>query len=174
MSQFKYCPLFWMFHSRETNRIINKLHERALRLLYNDYNYNSTFGTSLQKGNTFSIRHPIHENIGCLLLEFFKSIYGVTGNEILKKYSQTDLRVPSVNSNYEGLNLLRYCSAVIWPFLPVNLQNVKLLSEFNLFIRKLIPSDCRRILCETYVDDFVFVYVCICPVWCQVLRGYTI
>lgn len=152
-----------MFHSRETNRIKNKLHERALRLVYNDCNYNSTFGTSLQKGNTFSIRHPVHENIDYLLLE---SIYGVTGNEILKKYSQTDLRVPSVNSNYEGLNLLRYYSAVIWPSLPVNLQNVKLLPEFNLFIRKLIPNNSRRILCETYVDDFVFVYVCIFPVWC--------
>ena len=31
-SQFKYCPLVWMFHSREViNQRINRLHERALR-----------------------------------------------------------------------------------------------------------------------------------------------
>ena len=36
-SQFKYCPLVWMFHSRELNNKINRLQERALRLIYNDY-----------------------------------------------------------------------------------------------------------------------------------------
>ena len=32
-SQFSYCPLIWMFHSRTLNNRINKLHERALRLV---------------------------------------------------------------------------------------------------------------------------------------------
>ena len=36
-SQFKYCPLIWMFHSRELNNKINKLHERALRIVYRNY-----------------------------------------------------------------------------------------------------------------------------------------
>ena len=40
-SQFKYCPLSWMFYSRKTNNRINKLHEWALRLVYDDYE--STF-----------------------------------------------------------------------------------------------------------------------------------
>ena len=31
-SQFQYCPLAWMFHSRKLNNNINKLHERALRI----------------------------------------------------------------------------------------------------------------------------------------------
>ena len=33
-SQFGYCPLIWMYHSRVLNNKINKLHERALRLVY--------------------------------------------------------------------------------------------------------------------------------------------
>ena len=36
-SKFKYCPLTWMFYSRKTNNSIRKLHERALRLVYGDY-----------------------------------------------------------------------------------------------------------------------------------------
>ena len=36
-SQFSYCPLVWMFCSRQTNNMINKLHERALRLVRNDH-----------------------------------------------------------------------------------------------------------------------------------------
>ena len=35
-SQFKYCPLVWLFHGRQINDKINKLHERALRIVYND------------------------------------------------------------------------------------------------------------------------------------------
>ena len=35
-SQFKYCQLEWMFHGRKINDKINKVHERALRIIYND------------------------------------------------------------------------------------------------------------------------------------------
>ena len=35
-SQFKYCPLAWMFHGRQTNNKINKVHERALKIVYDD------------------------------------------------------------------------------------------------------------------------------------------
>ena len=36
ISQFSYCPLMWMFHSRNTENRVNKTHERALRLVYDD------------------------------------------------------------------------------------------------------------------------------------------
>ena len=36
LSQFGYCPLLWMFHSRKLNHRINSLHLRALRLVYQD------------------------------------------------------------------------------------------------------------------------------------------
>ena len=35
-SQFSYCPLIWMFHSRTLNNKINRLHEKALRIVYGD------------------------------------------------------------------------------------------------------------------------------------------
>ena len=35
-SQFSYCPLVWMWHSRTLNNKINRLHERCLRIGYND------------------------------------------------------------------------------------------------------------------------------------------
>ena len=30
-SQFKYCPLVWMFHSRTSNAKINRLHEKSIK-----------------------------------------------------------------------------------------------------------------------------------------------
>ena len=35
-SSFKYCPFVWMFHGRQTNNKIIKLHEKTLRVAYND------------------------------------------------------------------------------------------------------------------------------------------
>ena len=35
VSQFKYCPLRWMCHSRTKKRKIDKLHERCLMMIYN-------------------------------------------------------------------------------------------------------------------------------------------
>ena len=35
-SQFSYCPLIWMCHSRTNNRKINQLHERCLKIIYSD------------------------------------------------------------------------------------------------------------------------------------------
>ena len=40
-SQFRYCSLIWMFHSRTLNNKINRLHLRALRIVYK--NHNGTF-----------------------------------------------------------------------------------------------------------------------------------
>ena len=37
-SQFSYTPVVWMFHSSKQNQDINCMHERALRVVYNDYN----------------------------------------------------------------------------------------------------------------------------------------
>ena len=37
-SKFNYCPLTWMFHSRQLNSNINKLHERALRIVHKNPN----------------------------------------------------------------------------------------------------------------------------------------
>ena len=35
-SQYNYCPLIFMFHRKQLNNRINKIHERALRLVYKD------------------------------------------------------------------------------------------------------------------------------------------
>ena len=35
-SQFGYSPLIWMLHTRGVNNKINRIHERTLRITYND------------------------------------------------------------------------------------------------------------------------------------------
>ena len=71
--QFNYCPLIWMFHSRTINNKINRLHERALRIVHSDFK--SSFEGLLVKGNSFSI----HErNIQSLAIEIYKFLDGLS------------------------------------------------------------------------------------------------
>ena len=63
-SQFNYCPLVWMFSARRLNHRINKLHERALRIAYNDYS--SDFVELLAKDDTVTIHQ---RNLRVLAIE---------------------------------------------------------------------------------------------------------
>ena len=75
-SQFKYCPILWKFHSRLTNNKINKLHEGALRIVYDDDV--STFDQLLVVDKSFCI---YHENIQRLLNEIYKALHD-SGNSL--------------------------------------------------------------------------------------------
>ena len=54
-SQFSYCPLVWMFHGRTMNNRINKIHEKALRLVYKDETNLSFDYDLLKKDKSVSI-----------------------------------------------------------------------------------------------------------------------
>ena len=66
--QFGYCPLIWMFHSRRLNNKINSVHERALKITYQDHI--STFQEVLNKDNSVSTHH---RNLKALATEMFKN-----------------------------------------------------------------------------------------------------
>ena len=76
-SQFKYFPIVWMFHSRRTNNKINRLHERTLRIVYDDDV--STFHQLLAMGKSFCIHH---QNIQRLLIEICKAFHDISGNSL--------------------------------------------------------------------------------------------
>ena len=71
-SQFGYCPLVWMFHSRSFNNKINRIHEKALRITYNDKS--SSFQSLLEKDNAVTIHH---RNIKILATETYKFLQGL-------------------------------------------------------------------------------------------------
>ena len=74
-SQFKYCPLVWMFHGREVNQRINRLNERALRIVDNDYI--STFEHLLEKDDSCTVHHS---NLDFLSIELHKIVNYQTTN----------------------------------------------------------------------------------------------
>ena len=66
-AQFNYCGIIWTFHSCSLNSKINRLHERCLRIIYNDKH--SNFEELLIKDNSVSIHY---KNIHALAIELHK------------------------------------------------------------------------------------------------------
>ena len=65
-SQFSYC-LVWMFCSKTSSNMINKLHERSLRIILN--HYSSDFNILLEKNDDICNHHG---NLQALLIEVLK------------------------------------------------------------------------------------------------------
>ena len=112
-----------MFHGRQTNDKINKLHERALRIVYNDTIV--SFEELLLKDKTFTIHH---QNIQSLAIETCKAVNNLLGenhseifvrnNQNQNLRSESELPVPSINTVFKGLNSISYFGSVIWNSIP--------------------------------------------------------
>ena len=71
-SQFQYCPLAWMFHSRELRHKIEKIQERALRVTYQDYE--SSFEVLMEKDRSITVHQ---RNLQNLMTEMYKTKNGL-------------------------------------------------------------------------------------------------
>ena len=72
ISQFNYCSLVQMFHSRKLNNRINLIHERAVKLNYKKNH--SSFNEHLKKDNSRSIYSG---NLHLLAAEIYKVESGI-------------------------------------------------------------------------------------------------
>ena len=161
-SQFGYCPLIWMFHSRRLNNKINSIHERALRITYQDHI--STFQELLNKDNSVSIHH---RNLQALATEMFKIHRGLSPDILreifVPKISLYNLRRNNtferrqVHSVYHGTESLSFLGPKIWDLVPLELKQLESLEVFKLKIKKWIPFECSCRLCRTYIQQVGFV-----------------
>ena len=132
MSQFGYCPLVWMNHSRTLNNRINGLHKRALSLVYNDFS--SSFSELLEKDRAVTIHH---RNLQTLAYEIFtvkKNMAPEVLTEIVPQkesnYSprnSTMLQSRSIKTVMYGSETISSLGPKIWDILPTELKRICLL-----------------------------------------------
>ena len=126
-----------MFHSRALNKI-NSVHERALRITYNDNK--SIFEELLNKDYSVSI---CHRNLQALTIEMFK-MKNNKGSELLNEIFQnralpSNLRTNSnfssrqVHSLYHDTESLSFLRPKIWELVP---EDTKQSGSLKIFINK--------------------------------------
>ena len=119
-SQFTYCPLMWMCFNRSLNTKINQVHERCLRIVYNDKK--SNFNELLVKDGSVSVHH---QNLQKLAVEMFTVSRGLSPeivNELFKFREQISyeliqrpqFQIPWVPSLFSGIESLKFLGPKIW------------------------------------------------------------
>ena len=104
-SHFSYCPLIWMFHDRALNAKVNKIQERALRIVYK--NSHADFETLLGLDNAVSIHQ---RNLQYLMIEIYKTKNSLKPRFMSEIFEARDVRYVLRNKNTLGtLNAKTTC-----------------------------------------------------------------
>ena len=162
-SQFNYNPLVWMFHNRTLNNKINRLHERALRIVYK--NDNLTFQELLAIDDAVTIHH---RNIQKLATEMYKIKNNLSPTPMGKIFQNCvhtyNLRSGSfwesnnVRTSRYGSETVRFRGPKTWDLLPTTIKESETLNEFKTKVKKWIPHDCTCRICKTYIFGVGFIY----------------
>ena len=115
-SQFSYCPLIWMFRSKEVNNKINHIHGRALRLVY-EY-YTTSFEDILLRDKSVYIHLRNIQNVAIEVLkvknnlcpDFIKSLFYQIET---RTRSNVSFHRQNVNTVYKGEQSLRCFGPIV-------------------------------------------------------------
>ena len=143
---------------------MNKLQERALRLVYSDET--SSYDQLLSKDGSFTI----HErNLQKLAIEVYKFKNGFGPdimNDIFKtKTHNYDSRndtifVPKkINSVYNGTETVSYRAQKTWDIIPEGIKTLPTFTEFKKKIKNWRPNNCDCRLCKNYIQGIGFVAI---------------
>ena len=152
-----------MCHSKNLNDKINRIQERALRIVYRDYK--SSFKELFQKDKSITIHQ---RNLQYLVIEIYKvrsgispkimnEIFRFSKNSVYSLRSGIQLEKPSINTVQFGSESTVYLGAKIWELIPENIKSSKSVDIFKSKIKKWVPERCPCRLCKTYVNQVGFV-----------------
>ena len=140
---------------------INNIHERALRLVYNDNI--STFSELLTKDGSFCIHH---RNIQKLAIEMYKIKNNMSPplmkDIFIQKENTYNLRnkqpweIRPVKSVYNGTETLSFRGPKTWDMLPNSIKQSESLQEFTYKVKKWKPDSCTCRLCKVYINNLGF------------------
>ena len=141
LSQFSYCPVIWMFHDRNVNNKINKIHERASRIAFKDMS--SNFEELLIKAASVTIHQ---RNLQLLTTESCKTKHDLNpkfmGEIFVEKNISYSLRcnhplsVPMPRTNAYSIQTIRYIGHKLRQSLPLEIKESHTLTEFKTKIKK--------------------------------------
>ena len=115
-SQFSYCPLSWMFHSYALNNMINRLHERRMRIFWNANT--SSFTDLLKIDNSVSVHH---RNIQILATELYKFVNGLSPKRVNYCFKLNNMTVYNTKNSSTLCSQRESWHKITLPFATENL-----------------------------------------------------
>ena len=127
MSNFTYSPLVWHFCGKNNNAKLEKIQERALRIVCDDRH--AEYLDLIKRVDTTTM---LQSRLNCILLEVFKSLKHLSPTYIQKMFSPKEscyslrdssiLTQPKRNTTNYGLRTFSYLGSKMWNDLPSELK----------------------------------------------------
>jgi ribonuclease P/MRP protein subunit RPP40 len=153
-SNFNYCPLVWHFCNKTSTNKLERIQERAIRFVYNDFK--TPVNVLLNKAG---LEHLHIRRIKNLASESFKIINKLSPTILQDLVSEKQLpyslrrsctaELPRVNTTQYGLKSFRYEASRIWNSLPNDLRKAESYDTFLRMIRHWKGPLCSCSICET-------------------------
>jgi len=152
-SNFNYCPLVWMMCSPVSIRKIERIQERSLRILLNDYK--SEYKDLLNIAHKTSMSITRHRQ---LAMEIFKTLNHMNPSYmknifIRKNYRENsrypdNLSVPKTKAFTYGENSLKALGPKIWNSLPNYFKEKRSIESFKRLINTWDGKTCKCSMCN--------------------------
>ena len=152
LSHFNYCPLVWYFCSIEDMKKMEKIQERALRFIYNDFKSTYTELRCIAERPLLYVQRQRN-----LMVEVYKIINKLgplyLHNMFTVKESNYNFRnmlaleQPKYNTVKYGFNSVIYQGAKLWNMLGNEVKQVDTLKEFKWLIKSWEGPNCNCSAC---------------------------
>jgi hypothetical protein len=154
MSNFNYCPIVWHFCGETNTRKIEKIQERALWFIYEDYS--SSYEDLLNKSRLPTLKIRRFRTIAIEAYKILNKKSPIYLNDLFVYkdscyfFRKTNtVEVPQVRKTYHGLHSFRCAGATRWNELPNELRKVSSLSQFKSLINSWSGGSCRCGSCKS-------------------------
>ena len=150
---FNYCQLVWYFTTAKQLQKLEKIQERALRFITDDYR--STYENLLINTEEISMRMG---QIQKLCIEIYKTLSNINPRHMQELFERSssgystrrpnDLKVPRVNQTTYGSRSIRFEGARLWNQLPEYIKSAENLNIFKNLIKYWAGPSCGYNYCQ--------------------------
>jgi len=139
MSNFNYCPLTWHFTSETNTKKIEKIQERALRFIYNDYtcSYDSLLHLSglptLRIRRMRNIALETYKILNCQGPSYLHDLVNYKNSSYNFRYKNL-VEIPHPRTERYGKRSFKYTAGKVWNSLPDEYRRASSFSQFKNFM----------------------------------------
>ena len=152
LSNFNYCPLIWHFCSKQDTQKMEKIQERALRFIYNDYSHDYTTLLHKSKLPSLHIRRlrimagEVFKIINKEGPRYLHNIIKTKQTHYSFRYNTTAV-IPQVRTTTHGLKSFSYAAAKLWNSLPDKIRQASSFGMFKNMINAWCGEECKCSAC---------------------------
>ena len=155
VSNFNFFPLAWHFCNNSNTSKLEKIHERALRFTYEDYE--CTYDELLEKAKVPSLKV---RRMSTMAIECFKILSKLSPSclhdLVVFKDCKYNFRysnivdIPRVPTSTSLKNSFKYAAAVLWNDIPDDFRKISYFNQFKNIFKSWNGNVCKYSVCADF------------------------